>query len=230
MKVCAVQLNLKQCLSYNSFLDYIEKEVFLNLPKDVDLVCFPENINLCLLFAKKQNIQKLGIKTYFEVLFDKIISSLDLSFLLRIFNIENQKQIIIDVCSFLANKYQVTICTGSYYHTKDNKVYNSVSLVDPSGVLDEFSKYKLTGFERALKLGYQDYPKVIDDLGICICYDLNDKDFISEMKNKGAKIILAPSNGWRPFPNYPFDKIKERPQVQRAIENKVHIIRPYCSG
>jgi predicted amidohydrolase len=230
MKICAVQLNLKQCLSYNSFLNYLEKEVFQNLPKDVDLVCFPENINLCLLFAKKQNIQKLGIKTNIEILFDKIISSLDLSFLLRIFNIENQKQIIIDACSFLADKYQVTICTGSYYHKKNGQVYNSVSLVDQNGVIDEFSKYKLTGFERALKLGYQDYPKVIDDLGICICYDLNDKDFIAEMKNEGAKIILAPSNGWRPFPNYPFDKIKERPQVQRAIENKVNIVRPYCSG
>ena len=53
MRVCAVQLNLKHCADYASFVSYLQKEVFDNLLIVPDLLVFPENINLCLLFAKK---------------------------------------------------------------------------------------------------------------------------------------------------------------------------------
>ena len=42
--------------------------------------------------------------------------------------------------------------------------------------------------------------------------------------------MFAPSNGWRPFPGYPFDYKKETPQIERAKENGFSIVRPYCSG
>ena len=43
MKVCAVQLNLKNCNNQNQFLTYIESEVFLK-NTNADLFVFPENI------------------------------------------------------------------------------------------------------------------------------------------------------------------------------------------
>ena len=55
MKVAAVQLNLKNCFSKKQFIDYIEKQVFENLLVMPDIICFPENINYCLLFAKKES-------------------------------------------------------------------------------------------------------------------------------------------------------------------------------
>jgi hypothetical protein len=76
MKVASVQLNLKHCFSQKSFQSYIEKQVFENLLIKPDVICFPENINYCLLFAKQEKISSLNIKNNFESLFDKVISKL----------------------------------------------------------------------------------------------------------------------------------------------------------
>ena len=83
MIVSAVQLNLKHCFSKKQFQDYIEKQVFQNLLVMPDIICFPENINYCLFFAKKETIKSLSIKSSFENIFDKLISKLDLSFIFR---------------------------------------------------------------------------------------------------------------------------------------------------
>ena len=53
MRVCAIQLNLKHCADFESFKNYLQREVFDNLLVVPDLLVFPENINFCLLFAKK---------------------------------------------------------------------------------------------------------------------------------------------------------------------------------
>ena len=50
------------------------------------------------------------------------------------------------------------------------------------------------------------------------------------MCDKGAQFLVAPSGGWRPYPDYPFDKIAESPQLKRSIENNISIVRPYCCG
>ena len=57
--------------------------------------------------------------------------------------------------------------------------------------------------------------------------DLNDKDYISGYK---CDVLVAPSNGWRLFPGYPFDYKKETPQIQIAKDNNYNIVRPYCAG
>jgi predicted amidohydrolase len=64
-------------------------------------------------------------------------------------------------------------------------------------------------------------------VGLCICFDVNDKEFCSKFD---CDILVAPSNGWRPFPGYPFDSKKETPQIQRAKENNYVVMRPYCAG
>ena len=234
MIVSAVQLNLKHCFSKKQFQDYIEKQVFYNLLVMPDIICFPENINYCLLFTKKETLS-LSIKSSFENLFDKFITKLDLSFIFRFLNIKNQENIILDVMSNLAQKYNVHIITGTYYEKRYDGIYNSLSIIDNKGeILGTASKKDLVGFEKALKLQTQHDPVVIEtrfgEIGFCVCYDLDNSYYISKFKKEGANILFAPSNGFRPFPGYPFDSKKETPQIQRAIENGFSIVRPYCCG
>jgi predicted amidohydrolase len=234
MIVSAVQLNLKHCFSKKQFQDYIEKQVFYNLLVMPDIICFPENINYCLLFAKKETLS-LSIKSSFENLFDKFITKLDLSFIFRFLNIKNQENIILDVMSNLAQKYNVHIITGTYYEKRYDGIYNSLAIIDNKGeILGTASKKDLVGFEKALKLQTQHDPVVIEtrlgEIGLCICYDLDNSYYISKFKKEGANILFAPSNGFRPFPGYPFDSKKETPQIQRAKENGFSIVRPYCCG
>ena len=235
MKVASVQLNLKHCFSQKSFQEYIEKQVFENLLITPDVICFPENINYCLLFAKQEKISTLNIKNNFESLFDKVISKLDLSFIFRLINIKNQEKIILQTMSNLAKKYNVHIVSGTYYEKRYDGIYNSQALIDSSGdIVGKASKKYLVGFEKALRLQTQYEPIVLEtrfgEIGLCVCYDLNDAYYISKFKKEGAVILFAPSNGWRPFPGYPFDYNKETPQIQRAKENGFTIVRPYCAG
>ena len=85
MKIVAVQLNLKFCKSYKVFYDYLEEEVFSKISKDCDLLVFPENINLCLLFAKN-DLEILNVRSVYEKFIDWLISLLNLSFY-SLFNI-----------------------------------------------------------------------------------------------------------------------------------------------
>ena len=235
MKVCAVQLNLKHCFSSASFQNYLEKQVFENLLVQPDIICFPENINYCLLFAKQEKYFSLSVKNFFESWFDKIISKLDISLIFRFINIKNQEKIILQTMSNLAKKYNVHLITGTYYEKKFDGIYNSMALIDPEGeVVGKASKKYLVGFEKALKLQTQFEPIVLEtrlgEVGLCVCFDLNDEYYISKFKKEGANILFAPSNGWRPFPGYPFDYKKETPQIERAKENGFTIVRPYCAG
>ena len=232
MKVAAVQLNLKNCFSKKQFIDYIEKQVFENLLVMPDIICFPENINYCLLFAKKETISSLSIKSSFENAFDRFISKLDLSFIFRFLNIKNQENIILDSMSFLAQKYNCHIVTGTYYEKRSDGIYNSLSIIDNNGeILGTSSKKDLVGFEKALKIKSQLVPVVIKTrlgkIGLCVCFDLNDSEYCSKFK---CDVLVAPSNGYRPFPGYPFNYKKETPQIQRVEENKYAVIRPYFAG
>ena len=232
MFVSAVQLNLKHCFSKKQFIDYIEKQVFENLLVMPDIICFPENINYCLLFAKKETISSLSIKSSFENAFDRFISKLDLSFIFRFLNIKNQENIILDSMSFLAQKYNCHIVTGTYYEKRSDGIYNSLSIIDSNGeILGTSSKKDLVGFEKALKIKSQLVPVVIETrlgkIGLCVCFDLNDSEYCSKFK---CDVLVAPSNGYRPFPGYPFNYKKETPQIQRVEENKYAVIRPYFAG
>jgi predicted amidohydrolase len=236
MRVCAVQLNLKHCADYASFVSYLQKEVFDNLLIVPDLLVFPENINLCLLFAKKdKSFETKNFKTFIELVFDKFIRLFDLSFLLRWFDIDNQRFIILKAFSYFAKEYNTNIIVGTYYHSKQGKIYNSVSMIDSFGFfLGEVHKKKLTGFEKALKLGVQENPVIVEtsvgNIGLSICYDINYPDYIKSICDLGADIVVCPSNGWRPFPGYPYDPKKEKPHIDRAKEKNVIVIRPYCAG
>ena len=232
MKRCAVQLNLKHCTSYQSFINYLEDQVFRNITQMPDLIVFPENINYCLLFAKKEKIKSYSLRTKFEEIFDFLISKLDISFVFRFLNIQNQKEIIYHAFSYLAKKYNVHIVTGTFYDKEKDGIYNKQLFFDNNGyLLGTGYKNKLVGFEKALKIKSCIIPTVINSslgsIGLCVCYDVNYPEYIKEFK---CDLLISPSNGWRLFPGYPYDPKKEKPHRDRALENKIYVARPYCAG
>ena len=235
VNICMVQLNLKQEFSKHQFKDYLENEIFKKIKPDTHLIVFPENINLALLFARKYELKQQGVKSIFETLIDWLISKLNLGFLTDLFKINNQKNIILSSFKELAFKYNVYVATGTYYEQFETKKYNAYTLINNYGkCLISCKKYKLLGIEKALGIKSCYNPQSLctsfGRIGFSICYDMNDKNYIEQICKLGVDILLCPSNGFRISKNYPFDKEKERPQVQRAQENKVFIVRPYCAG
>ena len=231
MKVCAVQLNLKNCVNQDQFLRYIESEVFLK-NTNADLFVFPENINFSLLFAKYNRLQSKSFRSFYENIVDKFLSILDLSFVFNYQKIDDQKNIILETFKHLAKKYNCNITTGSFYEKKIDGIYNSIYAIDRSGnIIGSASKKDLVGLEKAFRLKSYDQNTVVNfdcaKVGLSVCFDINDKEYCSKFD---CDILVAPSNGWRPFPGYPFDSKKETPQIQRAQENNYAVIRPYCAG
>jgi predicted amidohydrolase len=229
MKICAVQLNLKNCKDFRQFYFYLEN--IFEQAQDCDLLVFPENINFCLLLYQAQPIT-LSIKTQIEKLFDSFISKLNLSFIFKKQDLNEQKEVILSCYSILAAKYKTNVITGSFYEQKDDGIYNSIYAIDRNGkILENASKKDLVGLEKALKIKSEQLNKVVNfdfgRVGLSVCFDLNDKDYISQYK---CDVLVAPSNGWRLFPGYPFDSKTETPQIERAKENNFAIIRPYCAG
>jgi predicted amidohydrolase len=229
MKVCAVQLKPKNCKDYNQFYSYLE-DIF-DQAKEQDLLVFPENINFCLISYKPTQIS-LSTKTFIENLFNLFISKLNLSFILKKQDLNAQKEVILSCYSILAAKYKTNVITGSFYEQKEDGIYNSIYAIDRNGYfLENASKKDLVGLEKAFKIKSSNVPKVVDfdfgKVGLSVCFDLNDKEYCSRFK---CDVLVAPSNGYRPFPGYPFDYKKETPQLQRAEENNYNIVRPYFAG
>ena len=232
MKVCAVPLNLKHCTSAQSFIRYLEDQVFSQFDEMPDLIVFPENINYCLLFAKKEKITAKSFRTKFEEIFDRVISKINISFLFNFLDIQNQKNIIVSAFSYLSKKYNVHIVSGTFYDKENDEIYNKQILFDNFGnIIGTGYKNKLVGFEKALRIKSCIVPTVINSslgkIGLCICYDINYPEYVKEFS---CDLLLCPSNGWRLFPGYPYDSKKEKPHKDRAFENKIYIARPYCAG
>ena len=232
MKVCAVQLNLKHCTSAQSFIKYLEYQVFSQFDDMPDIIVFTENINYCLLFAKKEKITAKSFRNKFEEIFDRVISKINISFLFNFLDIQNQKNIIVSAFSYLSKKYNVHIVSGTFYDKENDEIYNKQILFDNFGnIIGTGYKNKLVGFEKALRIKSCIVPTVINSslgkIGLCICYDINYPEYVKEFS---CDLLLCPSNGWRLFPGYPYDPKKEKPHKDRAFENKIYIARPYCAG
>lgn len=235
MKIAIVQLNLNQYRLYNDFFSHMENIIKKAKDNNSDLVVFPEDINLCILWTKYDDLSAFTIKPILEHVFEFIISRINLSWMKALIATDKQSKIIESTFSILAKKYNVNICTGTYYQQINNNIYNICSFYDRNGnLIDKRFKYKLVGIEKAwgVKSVYNPVPVLVDDLkvGLAICFDINDPDYIKDMVSNGSEVILVPSNGYRIFPWYPFDESKETPHRQRALENNVPILRPYCCG
>lgn len=247
MKISAIQLNMVQCTSEADFFYLLDEKVKKAKSMGAEIISFPEDLGFCLAWSKEsfrvQNIRKnispeiqpLFFKNFFEILVDWIFSRIKLNAMGEWLSQKRISDIIKRVFQKLAIENNVVIVSGSTYERRFNGIFNIAYVYDCDGRLSGYyKKYKLVPIEKAwgVKSGNLSDPILTSkgNLGLVICYDLDDPDFIKKMVDKGAQILFAPSGGWRPYPNYPFDKEKEQPQIQRAKENKIPIVRPYCCG
>ncbi len=247
IKVAAIQLNLVQCTSEHDFYLLLDRPVKEAVKNGAKIVCFPEDLGFCLAWAKesyrieciRQNlnpeIKLMGAKNWLENLIDIILSKIKLNKMGEWLSQKRISDIIKRTFKKLAIQNKVIIVSGSVYESKLSGIYNLCYVYDSDGSLaGTYSKKKLVPIEIAwgVKSGNQNTPikTSLADIGVVICYDLDDPLFIKEMTDNGAQFIVAPSGGWRPYPDYPFDKEKEQPQINRSIENKISIVRPYCCG
>lgn len=247
IKIAAIQLNLVQCTSEHDFYVYLNRMVKEAVSNGAKVICFPEDLGFCLAWAKesyrieciRQNIDpqitSLGVKNWFEKLADLILSKIKLNKMGEWLSQKRISDIIKRTFKKLAIENKIIIVSGSVYERKLTGIYNLCYVYESNGKLaGTYAKKKLVPIEIAwgVKSGNQNTPIKTDlvDIGVVICYDLDDPLFIKEMTDNGAQFLVAPSGGWRPYPNYPFDKEKEQPQIPRSIENQISIVRPYCCG
>lgn len=244
-KVAMVQLSMEQCWTENGFYKYIESYVKESKEKGAEIVVFPEDIGFCIAWVKeakrieniRQNIEveELSIKSAFENFIDWIILKLNLRAMGEWLAQKIISRIVHRVFAILADKYAVVIVSGSIYVRKIDGIYAVSYVFDTDGrLVGEFEKHKLVSIEQAwgVKEGRTNKPinTSLGNIGVCICYDLDDSEFIKSIVDNGADFIVAPSGGFRPYPNYPFDFAKETPQIQRSKENNIFVLRPYCAG
>lgn len=244
-KVAMVQLSMEQCWTEKGFYRYIESYVKESKEKGAEIVVFPEDIGFCIAWVKeakrieniRQNIEveELSVKTAFENFIDWIILKLNLRAMGEWLAQKIISRIVHRVFAILADKYAVVIVSGSIYVRKIDGIYAVSYVFDTDGrLVGEFEKHKLVSIEQAwgVKEGRTNKPinTSLGNIGVCICYDLDDSEFIKSIVDNGADFIVAPSGGFRPYPNYPFDFAKETPQIQRSKENNIFVLRPYCAG
>jgi predicted amidohydrolase len=247
LKIAAIQLNLVQCESECHFYNILDKLVSQAVREGAEVIAFPEDLGFCLAWAKEsfvvskirkneeKNLEILSTKSYLEKLFDFLISKIKLNKMGEWLSQKRISDIIKRVFKKLAIQNKVIIISGSVYESKFTGIYNMCYIYEPDGRLaGSYAKRKLVPIEISwgVKSGTSETPIKTSkaDIGLVICYDLDDSKFIKKMCDNGAQFIVAPSGGWRPYPDYPFDKNREQPQIQRSIENNISIIRPYCCG
>ena len=247
IKVAAVQMNMVQCWSEKQFYFTIDNLVKKSKSLGAEIVVFPEDIGFCLAWVKEsarvqnirtgteQKVDILSTKTFFENLSSWFLSKIKLHQMGEWLSQYKISNIIQNTFSRVAYHNNIVIVSGSVYERKINGIFNVCYVFDKDGsVCGEYAKHKLVPLEISwnVKPGNSTKPiKTKDfDIGVCICYDLDDKNLIKNICENGAQLVVAPSGGWRPYPNYPFDKTKECPQIDRAKENNISIVKPYCCG
>jgi predicted amidohydrolase len=247
IKIAAIQLNLVQCTSENDFYNLLNNLVREAKCNGADLVSFPEDLGFCIAWAKESlrvsnirysidpELQTFKFKNGLEKFVDFILSKIKLN---KMGEWLSQKRIsdIIKRCFHkLAFENQVVITSGTVYERNLFGMFNNCYIYDSDGSLcGVYAKQKLVPLEIAWGVKTGKFKKPIKtsiaNVGIAICHDLDDANIVKEISENDADFIISPSGGWRPYPNYPFDKESEQPQLQRSKENNIAIIRPYCCG
>jgi len=180
-------------------------------------------------------MQPLSFKNNLEKFANWLLSKISLKPMGEWLSQKRISNIIKRVFRKLALKHKVIIVSGTVYERKIDGIYNVCYVFDDDGTLaGSYDKYKLVPLEKSwgVKPGKNCYPIYAKNynIGVVICYDLDDSQWISKMVRNGAQLIIAPSGGWRPYPDYPFDYENETPQLKRSVENNISIVKPYCCG
>jgi len=122
----------------------------------------------------------------------------------------------------LARKYNAYII-GSIAELRNGKIYNTVPLTAPEGVIGAYSKiHMFKPFSEHEYFSYGDrlglFKTKIGNIGIAICYDLRFPDLFRYLALGDAKIVFIPAA----FPNL-LDHWRHL-LYARAMENQIFIV------
>ena len=98
----------------------------------------------------------------------------------------------------LARKHKVWLLPGSVFHTVEDKIYNTASVIDPDGnVVTRYRKmFPFYPYEVGVTPGHEfclfDVPDV-GRFGVSICYDMWFPETIRTLAVQGAEVILHPT-------------------------------------
>lgn len=249
IKVAAIQAQSEVCLSENDLYNKIFNLAHKAKLSGAKIIVFPEDISLWMQWCKESKrvknmryelqsnnvcVQSINRNTI-ETFVDKIFSKLNLSYMGEWLSQARICNIYKNVFSRVAHELNIVIVGGSIYEKRKNGIVNVSYVFDRDGsVAGESIKTHLVSIEKSWGLiGNTDINpiKTFDyNIGVVICYDLNYTDVVKELSEKGAQLICAPSAGYRPYVGYPFDEIIDNPQIERAKENNISIVRAYQCG
>lgn len=98
----------------------------------------------------------------------------------------------------MAKKHEIWLLPGSIFEKKDDKIYNTASVINPKGeVVDRYSKmFPFYPYEVGIAPGNSfctfDVPDV-GRFGVSICYDMWFPETIRTLAVMGAEVILHPT-------------------------------------
>lgn len=122
----------------------------------------------------------------------------------------------------VAVQNEIYIVYGYVEKDKQNKIYNSIQMIDPKGnSVANYRKIHLTPLEKGLFSPGSNLILVQTDLGnigLMICWDLAFPELSRALALKGADLLLAPS-AWEA----PYDAPFLRFGLARAIDNTVYV-------
>lgn len=192
-------------------LQHATKAIEIAVAKGVDLVCFPERMNMQSVGNVAEHMAETAGKRTMEVF---------------------QKK---------AKEYGIFLHCGSLYEKiqGEERCSNTSVLLGPDGaVLAKYSKLHMfdvdledgTACKESQKVKAGDDIVVVDTalgkLGFAICYDIRFPEMFRKMMEKGVQVIIVPAsftsttgkNHWEPLLR------------ARAIENQVYLLAPNQTG
>jgi hypothetical protein len=90
-----------------------------------------------------------------------------------------------------------TTIVGGFCERGPGRPYNSVAVVDGSGVLLHYRKLHLFGAEKEVftpgNLGLPIADTSVGRIGVCVCYDLRFVEVVRTLALRGAEIVCVPS-------------------------------------
>lgn len=247
--VAAIQPNAESCYDENQFYKKIYRLSFIAKQCGAQVVVFPEGLSMWLSWCKESHrvnaiyqgippkqVKIFNLKNWVEKLSDWFFSMIKLNKMGEWLAQSQYYRIMYRTFSKVAKELEIVIVGGSLYTHVSNDGMLNVSMVfekDGRLIATPGKKYLMPieeswGFDSATNV--EPVITSVGCIGVCICYDLDFPDVVCDLKRKGAEFICAPSGGWRPYPGYPFDIVKDMPQKERAKESGLFIIRPYQCG
>jgi len=247
--VAAIQPNAESCASESHFYKKVFHLSHIAKQSGAKVIVFPEGLSMWLSWCKEaprvealywgnarhRVVATMGVRSWIDQLTEWFFSVVKLNKMGEWMSQSKYKRIMKRTFAKVAKELDVVIVAGSLYTRTSNGFENISMVFDKDGSLvGEPGKTHLMPIEQSWGFSASKTIEPVTTsegvIGVCVCYDLNFTDVVKTLKEKGAEFVCAPSGGWRPFPGYPFDIVKDMPQKERARESGLSIVRPYQCG